>query len=146
MYCERCGNQIDDSLNYCNSCGASLRTEVRSQRSLVAFMVAALAVTTIAGLIIIGALLISLLDRVSKPEPVFVFAAVFLLVLFGICFMIMRQVSRLIDNELKVREIPKRAAEPLVRLPPKSTNQLDEFREPASVVDNTTRTLDKVPH
>jgi hypothetical protein len=57
----------------------------------------------------------------------------------------MRQVSRIIDHEQKARDVPKRNAEPLVQLPPKSTNQLDEFREPASVIDSTTRTLDKIP-
>ena len=145
MYCERCGNQIDDSLNYCNTCGTQLRGETRSQKSLAFVMVGALTVILILGFIVIGSLLVTLLDRVSRPEPVFVFAMVFLLVLFGVCFMIMRQVSRLIDHELKAREMPKRSAVPLVQLPPRSTNQLDEFREPASVTDHTTRTLEEIP-
>jgi len=144
MYCESCGNQIDESLNYCNSCGTQLRGETRSQKSLAFVLVGSLTVIVILGLIIVGSLLVTLLDRVSRPEPVFVFAMVFLLVLFGVCFMIMRQVSRLIDHELKAREVPKRKGEPLVQLPPKSTAQLDEFREPASVTDHTTRTLDEV--
>ena len=38
---------------------------------------------------------------------------------------------------------PKR--EPLVQLPPRTTAQLEEYRQPASVTDSTTRTLDKVP-
>jgi len=146
MYCESCGKKIDESLNYCNGCGASQRTEVRSQKSLAAFLIAGLCVTTITGFVLLALTMAYMIDRVvPRIEPLFIFGGVFLFVLLGIAFLIMRQVSRLIDHELKVREVPKRAAEALVRLAPKSTNQLDEFREPASVIDNTTRTLDKVP-
>ena len=145
MYCESCGKKIDESLNYCNGCGAQLFREPRSQRSLAGIMIAAVSITTITGLIIIGALLVTLLERVTRPEGAFVFAMVCVLALFGISFMMIRQVSRLIDHELKVRELPKRSAEPLVQLPQRSTNQLDEYREPASVTEQTTRTLDQVP-
>jgi len=145
MYCERCGKQTDDALNYCNSCGMQLRRETRSPRSLTAFLIASVTVTMIAGLVIIGALLISLLERVNRPEAVFVFAMVFLLVLFGVCFMMMRQVSKLIDHDLKSRDLPSRTSIPAVQLPSRSTNQLDEFREPASVTDHTTRTLEEIP-
>jgi hypothetical protein len=145
MYCERCGNATDEALNYCNSCGAQLRHETRPPRSLTAFLIAAVSVTMIFGLFVIGALLLSLLDRVNRPEPVFVFAMVFLIVLFGVCYMMMRQVSKLIDADLKAREFPQRTARPAVQLPPRSTNQLEEFREPASVTDHTTKTLAEVP-
>jgi len=145
MYCESCGKKIDESLNYCNGCGASLRIEVRSQKSLAAFLIAGLTVTTITGFVLLALTMAYMIDRVvPRIEPLFVFGGVFLFVLFGIAFLIMRQVSRIIDHELKARDVPKRTTQPLVQLPPRSTNQLDEFREPASVVDNTTRTLDKV--
>ena len=107
-------------------------------------MIAALAFTTIAGLIILAAFVITLLDKIKNPEPVFVFAIAYLAVLFGICFMIMRQVSKLIDADLRTRALPPRMTPPLVQLPPRSTNPLDEFREPASVTDHTTRTLNEV--
>jgi hypothetical protein len=146
MYCESCGKKIDESLNYCNGCGASIRTEGRSQKSLAAFLIAGLTAITISGFLLLAILLAVLVDRVTpRIEPLFAFGAVFLFVLFGIAFLIIRQVSRVIDHELKARELPKRKAEPLVQLPPKSTNPLDEFREPASVTDHTTRTLNEVP-
>ena len=146
MYCESCGKKIDESLNYCNGCGASLRSETRSQKGLAAFLIAGLTVITISGFLLLAMMMAYLVDRVSpRIEPLFVFGGVFLFVLLGIAFLIMRQVSRVISHELNVREAPKRTAEPLVQLPPRSTNQLDEFREPASVTDQTTRTLDKVP-
>ena len=146
MYCESCGKKIDESLNYCNGCGAALRTEVRSQKGLAAFLIASLTLTSISGLVVLAILIAILVDRVSpRIEPVFIFGGVYLFILFGICFLIMRQVSRVISHELNLKEVPKRTIEPLVQLPPRSTNQLDEFREPASVTDQTTRTLDKVP-
>ena len=146
MYCESCGKKIDESLNYCNGCGASLRTAVRSQKALAAFLIGGLTLTTITGLVVLAMLMAFLVERVSpRIEPLFVFGGVFLFVLFGIAFLIMRQVSRIIDHELKVREVPKRNADPLVQLPPRSTNQLDEYREPATVTDATTRTLENVP-
>jgi hypothetical protein len=142
MYCERCGKQIDEGLNYCSACGTQLRREpLPPQRFLTAFLMASLASTTIIGLIVLALLIVTLLAKGSQPEPVFAFAVVYLITLFGICFMIMRQVSKLIDVELRSRELPARAA-PLVQLPPRSTSQLEEFREPASVTDHTTRTLE----
>jgi len=147
MYCERCGKQIDESLNYCNSCGANLKPDPpRSQRPLAIFLISTLSVTVIIGLIVLAGLLAGLFDKVSRAEPLFVFAGFYLLVLFGISFLIMRQVSKLIDAELGTRDLPSsRKSAPAVQLPPRSTNQLDEFREPASVTDHTTRTLEKVP-
>jgi hypothetical protein len=143
MYCERCGKTIDESLNYCNNCGAQLRRESPPPRSLVAVMIGATALTTIAGLLIMAVLLAILLERSQFPEPVFAFGAVFLLVLGAISFMMMRQVSKLIDAELKSRDFSQRTSPPpAVQLPPRSTSQLEEFREPASVTDHTTRTLE----
>jgi hypothetical protein len=147
MYCERCGKQIDESLNYCNGCGANLRPEApRSVKSLAAFLVAGLTVTVVVGLLVFAGLLVAMIDKLSRPETIFGFVAVYLTVLFAISFLIMRQVSKLIDAELRIkgsREIESRS-QPIVQLPPRSTNQLNEFREPASVTDHTTKTLDEV--
>jgi hypothetical protein len=143
MYCERCGKQIDESLNYCNSCGAQLKREVAAPpKSLTAFMIAALSCTVIFGLLILAILMSTLLDKVPNPDPIVAFGVAYLVVLFAISFIISRQVSKLIDADLKSREFPQRSSAPPVQLPPRSPNQLDEFREPASVTDHTTRTLE----
>ena len=146
MYCERCGRQIDESLNYCNSCGAQLRRD-NPPPKLAGVMVASLAFITITGLIVLAWLLVNLVDRMGpKPEPLFAFAGIYLLSLFGICFLLMRQVSKVIDAELRSRDFPQRTSSPpAVQLPPRSTSQLEEFREPASVTDHTTRTLEPTP-
>lgn len=146
MYCEKCGKKIEGSLNYCNGCGSQLRSEPRSLKALAAFLIASLTLTAVVGLALLAMLIAILVDRVfPQIEPVFVFGGFYLLVLFGICFLLMRQIARVVDNELKLRDVPKRTVEPLVQLPARSTNQLEEFREPASVTDATTRTLEKVP-
>jgi hypothetical protein len=143
MFCERCGKQIDESLNYCNACGAQLRREVMAPpKSLTAFMISAFACTVIFGLLILAILMSTLLGKVPNPDPVIAFGVAYLVVLFAISFVLGRQVSKLIDADLKSREFPQRSSAPLVQLPSRSANVLDEFREPASVTDHTTRTLE----
>lgn len=150
MYCERCGKEIDEALNYCNGCGTPLKRETGSYRTVVTMMISALAVVGIAGLGILIGLFAVLLDRVSRPEPVFAFAVFYLAAWFGVCFMMMRQISKLVDANIAGKisfdpEKSRHAGAPLVQLPPRTTAQLEQFREPASVIENTTRTLDGVP-
>ena len=148
MYCERCGKQIEEALNFCNACGAQLRKEKSEQQSVLNTMITALIVVCTAGLGVLVGLMAILLDKLPNPEPAFVFAVFYLATLFGISFMIMRQISKLIDAKLKVRDADtsniRPREEPLVQLPPRTTAQLEEYRQPASVVENTTRTLDEV--
>jgi predicted nucleic acid-binding Zn ribbon protein len=148
MYCERCGKQIEEALNFCNACGAQLRKEKSEQQSVLNTMITALIVVCTAGLGVLVGLMAILLDKLQNPEPAFIFALFYLATLFGIAFMIMRQVSKLIDAKLKGKDIefesPRRRDEPLVQLPPRTTAQLEEYRQPSSVVDSTTRTLDEV--
>jgi hypothetical protein len=105
-------------------------------------MISAFACTVIFGLLILAILMSTLLEKVPNPDPVIAFGVAYLVVLFAISFVISRQVSKLIDADLKSREFPQRSSAPPVQLPPRSANQLDEFREPASVTDHTTRTLE----
>jgi len=146
MYCERCGKQIEEALNFCNACGAQLKREKSEQQSVLNTLITALIVVCTAGLGVLVGLMAILLDKLQNPEPAFVLAGFYLAILFGISFMIMRQISKLIDAKLKGNDLeaPRRRDEPLVQLPPRTTAQLEEYRQPASVVDSTTRTLDEV--
>lgn len=148
MYCDRCGKQIDDALNFCNACGAQLKKEKSEQQSVLNMLITALIVVCTAGLGVLVGLMAILLDKLQNPEPAFIFALFYLATLFGIAFMIMRQISKLIDAKLMGKELDfepaRRREEPLVQLPPKTTAQLGAFREPASVIENTTRTLDEI--
>jgi len=149
MYCERCGKQIDNALNFCNACGAQLKKEKSEQQSALNMLITALIVVCTAGLGVLIGLMAILLNKIQTPEPAFIFAIFYLATLFGISFLIMRQISKLIDAKLIGKDnsdLPRvRREEPLIQLPPKTTNQLEDFREPASVIENTTRTLDEVP-
>ena len=139
MYCSRCGKQIDDSLKFCNGCGARIKNE---DDSPLTSLITALIIIGTAGLGILVGLSAVLLDKIPNFGPVLIFGVVYLGVLFGICFMLMRQITKLIDADLGRRGLPE--AKQFSELPPRSTNQLEEFREPASVIDQTTRTLDKI--
>ena len=149
MYCERCGKRIDEALNFCNGCGAQLKKSGDAgQRSVLNTLIIALIIVATTGIGVLAGLLAILLDRVPRPEPVIAFAAFYLATLFGICFMIMRQISKLIDAKLagkNVFETVNPPSQPLVQLPAKTTAELEDYREPVSVIDNTTRTLDKIP-
>lgn len=151
MYCENCGKHIDDSLNFCKSCGAQIKKQKDESKSILNSLISALIAVAVVGLGILVALTAVFLDRSPNVEPVFIFAVIYLGVLFGICFMITRQISKVIDRKLNIESKPSRSTfntreeEPMVQLPPSITNPLEEFRQPHSVTDSTTRTLDKVP-
>lgn len=150
MYCERCGKQLDEALNFCNGCGAQLKKSGEAeQKSVLNTLITALIVVVTAGIGVLAGLLAILLDRVPNVEPVIIFAIFYLAALVGISSMIMRQISKLIDARLAGRNVyetvDRTSSQPFVQLPPKTTAQLDHHREPASVTDSTTRTLDEVP-
>jgi hypothetical protein len=149
MYCERCGKQLDEALNFCNGCGAQLKKSGESEhKSLLNTMVTGLIVIASAGLGMLAVILPILLDRVPRIEPVIAFALFYLTALVAICWMIMRQVSKVLDAKLGAKNIYETVnpqPQAFVHLPPKTTAQLEEQREPASVVDVTTRTLEEVP-
>lgn len=151
MYCENCGKHIDDSLNFCKSCGTQIKKQKDESKSILNSLVSALIAIVVVGLGILVALTAVLLDKSPNVEPVFVFAVAYLCILFGISFMLTRQISKVIDKKLDLDSKPSRTPfktrdeEPLVQLPPSNTNPLQEFRQPSSVTESTTRTLDKVP-
>lgn len=151
MYCENCGKHIDDSLNFCKSCGTQIKKQKDESKSVLNSLISALIAVAVVGLGILVALTAILLDKTPDVQPVFAFAVFYLAVLFGICFMIARQISKVIDKKLDIESKPGRPTfktreeEPMVQLPPSITNPLEEFRQPPSVTDSTTRTLDKVP-
>jgi hypothetical protein len=149
MYCERCGKQLDEALNFCNGCGAQLRNAGESgQKSVLHTLVVALIVVATTGIGMLAVLIPILLDRVTRFEPVMAFAIFYMAMLFGVCYMIMRPIMKLVDAKIAGKNIydPAPATkQPLVQLPSKTTAQLEAQREPASVVDVTTRTLEEVP-
>lgn len=145
MFCERCGKLIDDARNFCNGCGAPLKREADNSKSVISSLTSALISIVVVGLGVLVALTAILMDKMDGFDSILKFIVIYLAALVGISFMIVRQLSKVIDAKVLVRPQFKENAVPPVQLAPPVTAQLEEFRTPASVIEKTTRILDKVP-
>lgn len=146
MYCAKCGSLINDALKYCKSCGVKLvkENDANSPGSILDNLLTALCFVSLGGLGILIGLVATLLKNGVDPIGVAIIAGFYLAALFGICFMLLRPVPKLIDAKLKNAE-GNEFVQP-VQLSAPITAQLEEHREPVrSVTENTTRTFDKIP-
>lgn len=149
MYCPACGSAVNDQLHYCNRCGERLtRPEIPETkdetRKLIDSLMTTIFLVVMFGLGILVGLTAILLDKNVAHGGVAAIIALWLAAIFGICFMLARQASRLI--EIRTRRLERDLDSPRKEsyLPPTNPNQLDAHREPArSVVETTTRTLDE---
>ena len=146
MFCSKCGNQLSAALNYCNRCGTPVnKTDPEMRGSGSGKFPEALVYICVFGFV--GFIfMILLLVKNQVPEKVLILLSFFYLAtLFGICALILQHGK----NMLGKAEPDQNDAQdfvPLVQLPAKNTNQLNEYREPAiTVTEETTRNFDKVP-
>ena len=149
MFCPKCGKSVTDGLKYCNSCGVRLTRETEDKDGTPGKMLDDILDTlfwfAMVGLGILVGLVAVLLSKDVKTEIVATIVIAYLTVIFGVCFMLARQVPKLIDAKLQ-RWGSSVDQETPSQLRPLTTAQLEEYREPAmSVTEHTTRTLDKVP-
>ena len=146
MYCSTCGSLMTAELNYCKNCGSKLVTakDNDSSKSMLDNVLTTLFLVVMFGLGILVGLVAVLLGNGVNHETVTIIAVCYLVAVFGVCYMLLSQVPKLIDAKLKPhRETPESYQPP--QLAAKSTAQLEEYREPVmSITDHTTRTLDKV--
>jgi hypothetical protein len=153
MYCPNCGKSVDDALKYCSGCGERLSKIDELDKEGMPGKMLDNVLTTVFLLVLFGlgilvGLVAVLLDNNVEPKFVMFISMAYLAAVFGICYQLLTQVPKLIDAKLnpRRREMPPPAHDvPQVQLPPRSTNQLEEFREPASVTEHTTKTLEEVP-
>jgi len=147
MFCPNCGKTVDAKLKYCNGCGERLSKadEVDADGmpgKMLDNILTGIFLIVMVGLGILVGLVAVLLGNDVQIAPVVVIVFAYLTAIFGICFMLLKQVPKLIDARLKamnLAEHPRSLQAPI-------TAQLEEFREPAmSVTEHTTRTLDKAP-
>lgn len=147
MYCSTCGSLMNAELNYCKNCGTKLAKEKDkdSTKSILDNLLTTLFLVVMFGLGILVGLVAVLLGNGVNHETVAIIAVCYLVAVFGICFMLLSQVPKLINAKLNPkRETPESYQPP--QLFAKTTAQLEQHREPVgSVTENTTRTFDKIP-
>lgn len=144
MYCSSCGSEIGKGRNYCNSCGARIvDPEKEKSGSRFENVSTAIGFVGLGGLIGFIFLVKLLLENNVLEGPMILILLAFLATIFGICFLLIKQLSGKSETSNQIADL-----ETIIRkaIKPADTNQLEEPKQtPASVVENTTRTLDKVP-
>ena len=146
MYCSACGTLIKSGLNYCNNCGARVdkNTGESTSSMVLQYLAMAIGFVGLGGLGLTVALIAILLKNNVKTEVIVILSILFLSVIFGISFLLIQQLSKLINVSLPATE-KYAAQERPEQLNGVNTAQLEPMREPAgSVTETTTRTLDDV--
>lgn len=150
MYCAACGTAVNDKLNYCKNCGAKITKESEeTPKSMMDNLLTSLTFVALGGLGILVGLVSVLLKNGFDHKGIMVIAFFYLAALSGICYMLLSQLPKLIDAKLNQnRETPTpESYQAPAQLYARTTAQLEESRgEPvSSVVEQTTRTFDKIP-
>lgn len=146
MYCSSCGNKVSEGLNYCNRCGGKVPgIDSGNSESVAERLASSLRWIGFGGFIALIALVGMVLKDNMLDAAVVAIIAMFLTTLFGICFLMLWQISKLTAGQSNTTRVDSGASAP-AELESKIPNQLEQPQQPpASVVENTTRTLDKVP-
>lgn len=148
MFCSKCGNQINQSLNYCNICGAKTAKSDEDEGKVLPLnsLITTIAFVVIGGLGILIGLLAMLLKQGVSNEAVGIIAFLYLASLTAISFSLIRVMTKLIDSNAKEKAGSQHQVFQPVQLPAPNTAQLEEPKQrPFSVIDNTTRTFEKIP-
>ncbi len=141
MYCSTCGTLINTELNYCNRCGARVdKLTTAGNSSPTGYLSMATGFVGLGGLGLTVGLVAILLKHGVVPEAVVMLTIAFLVTVFGMTFLMLRQISQSANALPPVREKP--FENPQLNSP--RTAQLAEPLQPVmSVTENTTRTLEK---
>lgn len=143
MYCSSCGNEIKTELNYCNRCGARVDKieKIGDDGSGAGYLSMATGFVTLGGLGLTLGLIGMLLRNNVDPTVIVILALAFLCAVFGISCLMIQQISRMTKSASGEKTFEKTNPSQLGAV---NTAQLEEYRQPAmSVTDTTTRTLDK---
>lgn len=149
MYCPSCGLELTTELSYCNRCGANLKATTQAgvppaKLTGAAWAIsAAVALITLGGFGMVFGLVRALITRgINLNEGGMVLIFVTLLIILAIAWMLVKQLSRVIDISQ-----PAGAATPPTaqKLSHQSTPQIAAPQEPvSSVTDHTTRTFEPI--
>lgn len=145
MYCSGCGTQLQSDLNYCNRCGRRV-AEDSDRASVAKNLSASLGYIPGVGFFCYIFVVIALVKNGVPGNQIIPITFFYFAALFAICFLILRQTSILSKGERRPadKSLPEEGASNYST--PITTARLRELREPGigSVIENTTRTLDKV--
>ncbi len=137
MFCAGCGSQIQSGLNYCSRCGRRVAEEGKWSSARSPNVVAG----NTAGVGFVSYIFVLLIMSKTGVEPNMFIPVTFIYfaALFGMCFMFLRQ------GFVSPRNLPDAERSEPAYIQPVTTAQLGEpIDRPASVTENTTRTLDSV--
>ncbi len=141
MYCHGCGSTVDSSINFCKRCGLPVQKQSTSVSEHLGQSVVYVGGFGLAGAIF---LCIYMVRRGVAIETFGPLVVVYLAALFGISWLMLHYSWKMSARPVKPWADERNDSQH--RLSGRNTAQLDEAREvPASVVENTTRTLDKTP-
>lgn len=142
MYCATCGTEIKAELNYCNRCGARVdKIAVGNASEALDYLSLATGFVGLGGLGLTVGLIAILLNFSVAPTVVVIITLAFLSAVFGISNVMVQQISRMAKSNGADKTLEKTNP---VQLGSVNTAQLEEYRQPAtSVTETTTRTLDK---
>jgi hypothetical protein len=146
MYCSTCGSAVSEKLNYCKNCGAKIAKDAEeTPKSVTDNLLTTLAFVALGGFGILVGLTAVLLKNGFDQKGILLMAFFYLAALSGICFMLLRNLPKLIDARLdRPSEAPESYQPP--QLYARTTAQLEDRGEPvASVTEQTTRAFDKIP-
>ena len=141
MYCATCGSLLNQELNYCNRCGARVdKPAIVGDSSATGYLSMATGFVGLGGLGLTVGLIAILLKNGVVIEAVVMLALAFLAAVFGMTFLMIRQISQMTNASQPSRKNVFENSQ----LNSPNTAQLEEPRIPAaSVTENTTRTLEK---
>jgi hypothetical protein len=150
MYCPSCGTELASELSYCNRCGANLKPTPNQSGVPPSKLVGAawaismaVAVVTLGGFGMIFGLVMALITRGINISPAGMFWIAFsLLVILAIDWLLVRQLSRVLD----MPQLSPDATQPKKpKLSEEPKRQIDAPREPvSSVTEHTTRAFEPI--
>lgn len=144
MYCSGCGTQIQTGLNYCSRCGRRAADDADAT-SVAKSLASALGYIPGVGFFCYIFVLVVLLKNGIPGNQIIPISFIYFAVLFGMFFFTLRQAAALSKGSRSASYGFPPNEEAAGYSSPVETARLRQLREPGigSVIENTTRTLDK---
>lgn len=148
MFCERCGEAISEELNFCKRCGSRVNKAEAAATGLdksriIIFLTISVAVVAFLGFAFMAGLVAMFLDRGADSRTIVFVTFALAAAIFGICYSLIQQLSKVIDSSSLSGRQNKETAPQNILSPAETAQLAPSMAAPASVAENTTRTLDE---